>query len=130
MAYKCKYKRNPSDLCVIGTHKAEDLCHRGTRVAIVNAETKPWNAETVGAIGTIINIVLNYTGLSCYGILLDEMKNERSAKGLYWFNRRNFIVLDDNCKEEFFDKEDVHMRLTGFNKVAVLNIMRYTTVVS
>lgn len=83
---------------------------KGARVQIVYARRKQKYHKTLGVCGTIQN---TNSGKE-FGILLDDMWNDASSTGVWWFEECEFKILD---KEE---SEETNMKLTGFNKVAVI----------
>lgn len=82
----------------------------GKRVVITYANRKNAYHNTLGAIGTIKNT----SSGSEFGILLDEIMNPASNKGLFWFKSDEFKFLEEECEGNIMSK------LTGFKAVAVV----------
>lgn len=88
---------------------------KGWRVKVVEKSEKRNYGKTLHACGTIQNI----SGGS-FGVLLDNFRNSASGSGLFWYHYSELKILDN------FEMEETNMKLTGFNKVAVIE-MEYGT---
>lgn len=56
------------------------------------------------------------TSSGCIGVLIDGDRNEASGYGVYWFKRSDLKILAE-------EREDKYINMTGFNKVAVVNLL-------
>lgn len=90
--------------------KAYSAKLKGARVQITYARRKQKYHKTLNAYG----VIENTNSGDEFGIKLDGMWNDASSKGLYWFKSTEFKILDE------IESEETNMKLTGFNKVAVI----------
>lgn len=88
---------------------------KGRRVQVMRTDKGSKYNKTLDCYGIIERV----HGNNC-GVLLDDMINTASAQGLFWYSYKELRILDD------FEMEEINMKLTGFNKVAVIE-MEYST---
>lgn len=95
---------------------------RGRRVRITNANRKSNYGKTLNAIGTIKN---TSSGIE-YGILLDDLRNPSSEKGLFWFKPDEFEFLNTESEEnnmEFKIGDTVKVIRVGFESYGMVGII-------
>ena len=82
------------------------------RVEIKHTDKSTYRRKgLVNKCGTVIK-----TSSGCVGVLVDGDRNEASGYGVYWFRRSDLKILDE-------EREDNDMSMTGFNMVAIVNLL-------
>ena len=65
--------------------------------------------KVIGKCGTVIK-----TSGSSIGVLVDGMKNSASSYGVYWFNRNEITIIEDESEDN---------KMEGYKNIAIVNLL-------
>lgn len=92
------------------SYSACGFTHYNERVVVKHVSTSTYyKFDIVGMCGVIKKYASDK-----FGILLDNIKNPASSEGLFWIRSNDLKIVKDESEE---------MKMTGFNKVAIVNLL-------
>lgn len=92
------------------SYSACGFTHYNERIKVRHISTSTYHKF---AIVGMYGVVKKYAS-GKYGVLLDNVKNPASREGLFWIKSNELKFVED-------ESEDINM--TGFNKVAIVNLL-------